>query len=287
MNMHRMEMPRKLSAQDLMRYFNWPPPLPSKSSPFPIVFVVVILISLCALSIITSAISHAINNNPLGAFVVFLLIAAGVWFFISNARKKQSPSPIQSPPPPPEQQMPLPPPIPTDEEYEAWVKSFRNSVRRYGIQKLELDGRGEIEVDTPLYFRSIVSPNSGDAHFYQSNGCPVLVKRGLDGRLHASVNRFTFFYPTEHYLAVFVGDVNALGTMRFERTRTCFYKDIVGVETSSFNLNDGLTSYIMQRFDLSVSNGESISATTYVHDLNVEETVRALRALLKSRKQDR
>jgi hypothetical protein len=43
----------------------------------------------------------------------------------------------------------------------------------------------------------------------------------------------------------------------------------------------------MQQFDLRVSSGQSISAKTYVHDLNVEETVQALRTLLKEKKQSK
>lgn|SRR6266487_395392 len=285
--MHSMGIPRKLSSQDLMRSFNWPPAPPPKTSLLPLVLIVGSIFLICPFLALINEIGRLISN-PFGAFIVLLLVAAGAWFFARRTQKRQQPSRMPSPSPPLEKQMPLPPPpppIPTDEEYEAWVKSWRNSARRYGIQKLGLDGWKEVEVDTPLYIRSIVWPDSDDASYYRSHGCPVLIKRGLDGRLHASVNRFTFFYPTEHYLAVFAGDVNALGSMRFERTRTYFYEDIVGVETSAFNLNDGLTSNVMQRFDLRVSSGQSISATTYVPDLNVEETVQALRTLLKGKKQ--
>jgi hypothetical protein len=224
------------------------------------------------------------------------MVIVGVWFIIKYWPKQKSfvPPPIekQTPSTPPiEKQIPPtppPPPIPTDEEYEAWVKSWLNSARQYGMKKLGLDERNDIKVDRPLYVRSIVWPDSKDATFYRSKGCPVLTKRGLDGRQHGSVNRFTFFYPTEHYIAVFIGDVNALGSMRFERTRTYFYEDIVGVETSAFNLNNGETSYVMQQFDLRVSSGQSISETVYVHDLYVvEETVQALRTLLKDKKQGR
>lgn len=277
MNMQSMGVPRKLSAQDLIRYFNWPPPPTPKVSLLPLLVAGGVILLICPFFILSSELTALIYRDPFGAFIALLPIMAGIWFFIKLVQKR--PRPAQMPPPPP------PPPPPTDEEYEAWVKSWRNSARRYGIQKLGLDGKNEVEVDTPLYIRSIVWPNSDDARFYSSNGCPVLVKRGQDGRIHASVNRFTFFYPTEHYLAVFAGDINALGSMRFERTRTYFYEDIVGVETSAFNLNNGLTSYVMQRFDLLISSGQSISATTYVHDLNVEETVRALRTLLKGKKQ--
>ncbi|MBV9708197.1 MAG: hypothetical protein JO125_12400 [Chloroflexi bacterium] len=81
-----------------------------------------------------------------------------------------------------------------------------------------------------------------------------------------------------------MGDVNALGTARFEGTRTYFYDDIVGVETSAITLNDGGTTYAMQHFELRVSSGQSIGATTYLHDVDVDQTVRALRTLLRDKK---
>ena len=199
------------------------------------------------------------------------IVTLGIWLLINNVRKKwQKPSPL---------------PILTDEEYEAWVKSWRDSLQQDGMKKLGLHDFNEIKVDRPLYLRSIVWPNSADADYYRSQGSPVLIKHGWNGRPHGSVNRFTFFYPTEHSIAVFTVDVKALDSMRFERTRTYFYQDIVGVETSTFNINDGQDCYVMQQFDLRISSGQSISATTHVHDLNVEETVQALRTLLKEKKQ--
>jgi hypothetical protein len=106
----------------------------------------------------------------------------------------------------------------------------------------------------------------------------------MDGRPHGSINRFTFFYPTRHYIAVFICDVNALGTMHFEGTSTYFYNDIVGIDTKSFTLDDGNVDYVMQKFELRVSSGQSIGATTYVHDLDVDQTVKALRTLLRDKK---
>jgi DNA-binding winged helix-turn-helix (wHTH) protein len=40
----------------------------------------------------------------------------------------------------------------------------------------------------------------------------------------------------------------------------------------------------MQHFELQVSNGQSVGATTYVHDLDVDQTVNALRTLLRDKK---
>ncbi len=72
--------------------------------------------------------------------------------------------------------------------------------------------------------------------------------------------------------------------MHFEGTSTYFYDDIVGIETKSFDLDAGSVNYVMQHFDLRVSSGQSIGATTYVHDLDVDQTVKALRTLLRDKK---
>jgi hypothetical protein len=81
-----------------------------------------------------------------------------------------------------------------------------------------------------------------------------------------------------------MADINALDKVRFEGTRTYFYNDIVGVETSAMALNDGNVNYAMQHFELQVSNGQSVGATTYVQDLDVDQTVNALRTLLRDKK---
>jgi hypothetical protein len=265
MNIHAMSQSGNLSPQYLMDYFRWPPKLvapPKKTHPFLTLFVLFIVLPLVA-CIITS--SSPIYVTALAVVGILL-----VTFFVYRAIKKRNSIPIP------------PPPIPSDQEYEDWVRSWQNAIRQYGMQKLGLSA-GDV-VGKSLYIRSIVWPDSHEAKFYRSYNMPLLVKYGRDGRPHASINKYTFFYPTQHYIAVFMGDVNALGTMRFEGTRTYFYDDIVGVETSAMNLNDGYTTYAMQHFELRVSSGQSIGATTYVHDLDVDQTVQALRTLLRDKK---
>lgn len=281
--MQSMNQPSKLSPQDLQNYFGWPPPPPPLIVPLNIptqrqnpvlraILILVVAFSLCSFADSLSTTLH--TSIPMLVFFVLCMI-----FFVQRVRKKNSvPPPLPSYPAPPP-----PPPGPSDQEYEDWVRSWQGSIRQYGMQKLGLDAN-DIQ-GRPLYVRSIIWPNSYDAKkHYQSHDGPVLIKRGMDGRPHGSVNRFTFFYPTQHYIAVFIYDVNALGSMHFEGTRTYFYDDIVGVDTNSFNLDDGYVTYVMQNFELRVSNGQSIGATTYVHDLDVDQTVNALRTLLRDKK---
>jgi hypothetical protein len=175
-------------------------------------------------------------------------------------------------------------PRPTDEEYEEWVRSWQPSIQHYGMQKIGLDPSeiaGEI-----LVVRGQIWPNDNyETAYYRSHGCPIVVKRGKDGRPHASINKFTVFYPTQHYIGVFNGDVNALSPLRFEGTRTYFYDDVVGVDASSFGEQlDGFT-YNLQRFELRISSGQAIgSTTTRVTDGSVDNIVRSLRTLLRDKK---
>ncbi len=173
-------------------------------------------------------------------------------------------------------------PRPTDEEYNDRVNSWRPAIRQYGIQKPGL-APDEI-IGQPLWVRGIIWPRFWEADYYHRHGCPVLVKQGKDGRPHASIYRFTFFYPTQHYIAVFSGDVNAPGPLRFESTRIYFYDDIVGVETTAFGMPLDTVTYTMQRFELRVSSGNSVGATTYAQDAPVDEVVQSLRVLLRDKK---
>lgn len=277
MNMHMMGKTRNLSPQDLQRYFNIYPQKSSFSSgAVVVVLVLLVLVPLVCIGaslilyIIYLALSSWINFIILSIVGVALVI--GLIKLFKRRRKVPFPLPL----------VPQPPPPPTDEEYEAWVKSWSKSIQQYGMKKLGLDSSDIL--GKSLYVRSIVWPRSHGAKHYYNCNCPILTKQGIDGRPHGSVNRFTFFFPAEHYIAVFTGDVNALGTVRFEETRMYYYKDIVGIETSAMALDDGMIIYPMQRFELRVSSGQSIGAATYVEDLDVEQTVNALRTLLRDKK---
>ena len=273
MQMYQAGQPSNLTPQDLQNYFGWPPPpliiYNLSESPQKKQRILLIVLTLVAAFFLCGIFSSISGSG--------LVIAIATVITIVMIVKK---TPI---PPPVLPTVPPPPPGPTDEEYEDWVKSHRSSIHRLGIQKLGLDVK-DIQVSQPLYIRSIIWPNSNDARFYQSRGSPVCIKRDMYDRPHGSINRFTFFYPTQHSIEVFICDVNALETARFENKKTYYYDDIVGIETKSFNLNDGNDHYVMQHFELQVSNGRSIEATTYVHDLDVDQTVNALRTLLRDKK---
>ena len=263
-----------LSQQDFMRYFNWPPPVPQPKKHYFKFYRNLIIIYLClfGISLLCQTLKLFTNTNTLVVFVTYIFVAIAISplvMFLYRVIKKHLDAQKT-------------PPMLTDQEYENWVRSWQHSIRHYGMQRLGLSAQDV--VSSPLYVRSLVWPNSSETRYYYSYNTPLLIKYGADGRPHASVNRYTFFYPTQHAIAVFVADVNALGPARFEGTRTYFYDDIVGVETSAITLNDGITIYAMQHFELRVSSGQSIGATTRVQDLDVDQTVRALRTLLRDKK---
>jgi hypothetical protein len=297
--MQTVSQPSDLSPQDMRRYFNWPPPLrpsrparPKKKWPLKlfigliVIYIILFVLSAIFISFNTIGMSPAVAKQETDSFanvfteitLVFIVAELAllaymiypliyrVYLMIRKLLIAATPSP----------------PAPTDQQYEDWVRSWQGPIRQYGMQKLGLDESDVLS--RPLYVRSLVWPGSKWSKYYQSYRTPIIIKHGADGRPHSSINRYTFFYPTQHYIAVYIVDTNALDRVHFEGTRTYFYDDIVGVETSAIALNDGYVNYAMQHFELQVSNGQSVGATTYVHDLDVDQTVNALRTLLRDKK---
>lgn len=276
--MQSVSQPGDLSPQDMRRYFSWPPPPRprplQKKWYFRLFIWLLVTYFFFIMLMISVVLAHVSNGGRLGRNTIEVLVFINLAFIIPLAfmvyrmvRKRHiAPSP----------------PVPTDQQYEDWVRSWQGPIRQYGMQKLRLDESDVLS--RPLYVRSLVWPGSSWSKYYQSYNTPIVIKRGIDNRPHSSINRYTFFYPTQHYIAVFMMDINALDKVRFEGTRTYFYDDIVGVETSAIALNDGRVNYAMQHFELQVSNGQSVGATTYVQDLDVDQTVNALRTLLRDKK---
>ncbi|GCE21049.1 hypothetical protein [Dictyobacter kobayashii] len=246
-----------LSGADLQRYFAYPPKVARS------LFIGLILMSIVGLCTLSTLTSNAPGMIGTGLFLLFLAslpfdiaIVRLIWYHVQAK--------------------------PTDAQYEAWVRSWLPGMQKYGMQRLGL-APGEI-LGAPLFVRGIIWFHTQESAYYHSHGCPVRVLRGKDGNLHASINKFTFFYPTQHYIAVFSGHVNALHPLRSESTQTYFYDDIVGVETTTYGQQFETLVYTLQQFELRVSSGQSVGATTYARDADVEQTVRSLRTLLQDKK---
>ena len=82
-------------------------------------------------------------------------------------------------------------------------------------------------------------------------------KIGRDAMPRFSVNIYTYFFPADHHLAAFVGDVNALNQVAHnEKTEEYFYRDIVGATTNdeqdSITIKAKQYQYRIQRFALRI-----------------------------------
>jgi hypothetical protein len=236
-----------LSRAELVSYFK-PEPLPE-----PLPEVNPVLVTIGALFLLGFICGHSVGAVLIGALFIFLGCKSLIFY------------------------RPRPPyhePSPTDAEYETWVESFRSAIRASGMQQLGLD-LNEIQGKI-LSVRGPIWPDSDEARRYYAHNSPVRLKPGLDGSNHFSVNRFTFFYPTQHYIAVFRGDINALSTFMVQETQTYFYDDIVGIETAMFGTRHG--------FFIRISSGQSIGTITGINNRDVDDTVQALRILLRDKK---
>ena len=188
---------------------------------------------------------------------------------------------------------------PTDQEYDTWLYGQAKAVANRAITRLGLD---QSDTRDPLEVHGFVLPGMSDSSRYRAD--ELRWKRGTDGRVRFSLNIYTFFFPEEHHLAAFVGDVNALNqTAHNEKTEEYFYRDIVGATTSDEQDNITIKGkqyrYRTQRFSLRITSGDrigvSIDATPVdnkqnipsftIPDSGIDRTVAQLRMLLRDKKQ--
>lgn len=190
---------------------------------------------------------------------------------------------------------------PTDEEYDAWLKSQAEGVINRAIRKLGLDP-SQITRE-PLLLHGFVLPGMKESTKYHAD--ELYWKKGKDGTIRFSVNVYTYFFPADHYLAAFVGDVNALNqSAHNEKAEEYFYRDIVGATTSDeqdyIMLKDKRYQYRIQSFSLGISGGAAIGVSVgaapidnrqkdmpsfAIPDSGVDQTVAQLRMLLRDKKQ--
>ena len=248
-----------LSFQDLYHYFVPPPPPVSRWRRWMAVGVVLMAIVLLSNLLIVRNMEVFFGETLCFGWPILVSL-------VMRSRERARLQPYQ----------------PTDSEYNAWVNHGRTWLLHQGLLKLGLttsDIIGEI-----LYIRGIIWPDSRDGRSYWDQGSPVKIKHGADGLLHASIYRFTFFYPTRHYLAIFSCDVNALHPVNYQTTQTYFYQDIVGIETHERRKNIDNYNYGTQRFEVHISNGEILSSVIYAPEAPVERIVLSLRTLLRDKK---
>lgn len=189
---------------------------------------------------------------------------------------------------------------PTDQEYDAWLDTQAQMVYMNGLSKLGIDSR-QI-TGKPLEVHGFVLNGMQGAGNYRAE--ELQWKVGSDGKPRFSVNIYTFFFPEEHHLAAFVGDINALNQgAHNEHSEEYFYRDIVGATTSDVHdtivIKNNKYQYRVQKFALKISSGDEIGAsisakpvdnkqnipTFSLPDSGVDRTMAQLRTLLRAKKQ--
>ncbi|HEX6478843.1 MAG TPA: hypothetical protein VF043_08350 [Ktedonobacteraceae bacterium] len=190
--------------------------------------------------------------------------------------------------------------IPTDTEYDEWLKRRARRMIPRAYKKLNLD-RNDL-IAAPLRIDSFVLPGSRLAQNFSADD--VQMKEGKDGRWRFSVNVFMYLFPAEHFLAVFSGSVNALhqSARPVEETEEYFYDHIAGVttfETTDYAVIYGYRYiYRIQKFSLRIVNGDDIDLGAYISasaldgnqqgpviippTMNVDRVLAELRTILRS-----
>jgi hypothetical protein len=188
----------------------------------------------------------------------------------------------------------------TDQEYDVWLES---TVQGRLVKALEGIGIDESsDIDPILHVHGFILPGTKDANKYRPED--ILFKKCKDGKYRFSINIFTYFHPTEHQLAVFVFDINAVNhSDRREATKEYFYQDIVGATVEDdhdmVKINSEAYPYRAQSFALRICDGYSISATFRslpvdnrqdlpIYDIPdsdlADNTIKRLRKLLRDKK---
>ncbi len=191
-------------------------------------------------------------------------------------------------------------PLLTDQEFDTWVEQKARNGLVNAIHRLGL--ADEIRnIDDLLCVRGYILPGMRNSRHY--NYQDLLSKMGMDGRWRYSVNIYTYFYPAEHQIMIFIFDINAMNWADYrEATKEYFYEDVIGATTEdeqdTIYINGALFNYRDQRFSLRLCDGYGIGATVRSVPLDnianlptfdmpnsgVDRTIAQLRMLLRSKK---
>ena len=191
---------------------------------------------------------------------------------------------------------------PTDQDYDDWLEDRAEAIIPRALRALNLDER-EITSQI-LSMHSIILPGSSLASEYHDE---VYLKLGKDGIWRSSVNLYTFFFPTDRFIAMFTRSINALDRVMpiDDTTDEYFYRDIVTAAFSLFQdtavFGNEEILYRVQQLSLRISNGDDIRLGAYLSavpiergrgapiimlpDTHINQMLADLRALLRVKKQ--
>lgn len=117
--------------------------------------------------------------------------------------------------------------IPTQRQYDEWLERLENYLDTYSRDRLRREHSKR--VPKGLCIQSFVPPDSDLSSRYSVT--KVLWKQGKDGISRFSFIVYTFFYPTEGYVAVYTYRVNVLNDYEVvpEKYRAYSYTHIVEI----------------------------------------------------------
>lgn len=218
-----------------------------------ILVVATILAALCfCLFFVDLIVGQIWIENPLDFFyatAVFSLIALIIWMILKFGTQ-----------------------VPTDKEYDAWVREKAKEQLYEQLRKINQDWRSEEEVDEILFIHGFVLAGTQNAKNYRVKD--ILWKKGRDGIIRYSINVFRYFIPVEHQMAVIIIDINAVSHRdRRAKIQEYFLKDVVAVTTEDEYDQIGEYDYLTQSFALRISDGKAISATIRSLPLDPEQNL--------------
>lgn len=184
-----------------------------------------------------------------GAAVVGMLLL-GVGFAITYTNKKN---------------------VVTDAEYDTSVTSNLKNIRTKALSKLGID---EDEVKE-------VAPISFDGYVY--NGASQS-KQGADGLWRTNKYESVTLFFSEHEVHCYTYTFDTTQQKQTEATDVYFYKDIVSVSTASNTVQLLGQNVDYEYFKLTTAGGTALSVS--LRDVsNAQRSINAMRALLKTKKQ--
>ena len=191
---------------------------------------------------------------------------------------------------------------PGDEDFDQWLEQQAMAMMPRAMRQLNLN-HSEITSQI-LCIHSVILPGSSLAQDYRDE---VFILQGKDGQWRTSVNLYTYFFPTEQFIAMCTCDVNACRqTISSEyQTEEYFYRDIISASFSIFQEAVEIAGmgypYRVQQLSFRISNGDDIRLGAYLSaipldrghgvptiilpDVHINQTLADLRGLLRSKKQ--
>ncbi|MBV9228866.1 MAG: hypothetical protein JOZ18_06105 [Chloroflexi bacterium] len=164
---------------------------------------------------------------------------------------------------------------PTDEQYDQWVEEQANRLYYRGLEALGIDRKN---VTDTLRIHSFVLPGSQAANQYASK--EVRMRLGRDQQWRFSVNVYTYFFLTRHYVGIYRADVNVFHpTAPIEQKVSYNYFHIVSATTSQSRdtviINKKSLQYRLERFCLELSTGRTVELSAAVKAVLLERTANA------------